>query len=753
MSGTPSPPVSAPTAAAPANRGVSAWIQPGPVGLVGTIIASPVSNYQFEVLQGASSGAYGNQPYVGGRLSASQKVEAKTGYFECDVACPAFPGVSFAFWLETSDQFPPEIDIVRISSGRNPDNSIWQTATSNLWNASITNPQILNTFSNSSLPSWDATLRHKYGVLIDLARVTVYWDHQQVAQWPLPAGYTHNLWPTLEYTQGGTATGAISAALPTSVRVGYVECWATLPFTPVTTPSVTDIQLSRLTVNAGVPTGTVVGNITVVMSDSSTFSGTLALGGAAASTFRISGGQLLTNATIAGNTNYPISIIATNLAGSLARNFTVQGVAVVTTNATVDFSAATGKTMAKTLWGFTTSIYNGNVFANATFRNTANANLKPAAIWINPDWTLDEDFANGNMTNINGILNNYRGFCQPGIRIFMGVAFKTSSGTASQVASRAANFATWLSQNGFSDIMDFSVGGLWFDVHGDGISEATGISYFSAVADALHAVNPAYRVWGPAQWNPGFAANTQWGNAANMSTRCNGVLWMSYDVLPDSGNIGQPMTDSKATAYGPKGYNNPDAPNQRAALAGTPLANVQMGALDLNMSEYATEAGQYIGGIYMALYILGAFKQTTNVTVFTMQAIGGANWPGNAIGNPFSLGGDMTRVTASGYILGKAGQSVFGPEYTSSTTFTNMAIVAVKPTASTFAIMLVNYDTVNSRTLAFTINGATPTGTIARWEIGKAGGTTPVPTIGTQANLSSVAVGSEMCVILTGSLA
>ena len=425
----------------------------------------------------------------------------------------------------------------------------------------------------------------------------------------------------------------------------------------------------------------------------------------------------------------------------------------VTPTVTVDFSTATGKTLNKSMWGFTSSVFSGQVFSNATFRSTAAANLQPAALAINSDWDLDTAFANGDMSNINPILNNYRSFCQSGVRGFMGVCRKTNVGlTPAQSGTRAANFASYLQSNGFTEWQDFIVGNEWEEGQNAGpgtISETDAINYFSAVADALHGVNANFRVWGPAQWDPGFYANATWGNAPSMTTRCGGVLWMSYDVAG-----GGTMTDSKATVYGPKGFNNPDGPNQASALSGTPLASVPFGSYDWNMSETVIEAGQYIGGLYQALYVLGQFKQVGNCGVaggsfFCAQGIGGSNWTGNAIGSP-SVGSDMTRVTCGGYILGKAGQSVFGPEYVVTNGIPNFAIVAVKPTSSTFAIMMVNYDTVNSQTINLALNGLTPTGTIARWEIGKSGGTTPTPTTSTQASLSSVTVGSEMCVILTG---
>jgi len=536
----------------------------------------------------------------------------------------------------------------------------------------------------------------------------------------------------------------------------------TFQIVPVGTMTLTGITLSGTTLIAGAISGTPIGNIAVQATGGS-FNGTLAVNDT--TRFRIVGNTLQAATTLAAG-NYQINIIATQPGANgspMTRAFTIT--AAASSNTSVNFSAPTGKTVNKSLWGFTTSFWESSgggatpIFGNATFRNTANVNLKPAALWINPDWDLDTKFAAGNMTDINTILGNYRSFSQAGVRVIMGVAFQPSAGSASTLASRAANFANYLRNNGFSDIMDFSVGNLWStEQFAQGNSQSTVISYFNAIADALHGVNASYRCWGPAQWNPGFLANSTW--ASQVGTRCNGVSWMSYDVLPSGATsgvqIGDPMIDSKDVAYGTKGINNPDGVNQRNALSGTVLANVPLASFDLNMSEYAAEGAQYIGGIYMACYIVGVFKSTPGgIECFTMQSIGGSNWPGSAIGNQ-QFGGNMTRVSAAGYILGKAGQSVFGPEYTVTSSIQNLSILAVKPTATTFAVMLINYDTANARTVNLSVSaGGVPSGTISRWEIGKSspGTPTPTPVTGTQPSLSAIAIASETVVILTGTLA
>ena len=160
-----------------------------------------------------------------------------------------------------------------------------------------------------------------------------------------------------------------------------------------------------------------------------------------------------------------------------------------------------------------------------------------------------------------------------------------------------------------------------------------------------------------------------------------------------------------------------------------------------------------MGGVFAALYLLGCFKGTTGFEVGALENINNMGVIG-AVGNP-AQGGSNSAVSAFGYVLGKAGQSVFGPEFTSSTTFPDMAIVAVKPTTNTGAIMLVNYNLTTNRTVNLAQSGVGFSGTVARWEIGKSSSgapTSPVPANSNQTSLATISVPSETVVILTGNL-
>ena len=420
----------------------------------------------------------------------------------------------------------------------------------------------------------------------------------------------------------------------------------------------------------------------------------------------------------------------------------------------VNFSAPTGKTLNKSMFGFSCSYWGGQHFTDATFRATANTYLKPACLIFNPDWDLDGKYAAGDMTVINQLLGNYRSFCQSGVRVVMGCCYKPTL-PASTMASRAANFARWLNSNGYSDILDWRIGSMWDSDPGSSMSQV--VSYFNAVSDALHAVNPRCRVWAAPQWDPGVYGNASFASQVG-STRCNSMAWMTYDCAAEAPDGS--LTDPLDIIYGAKGVSNQDAVTQRNALAGTSLANTPLGVAEWNMGEATVgggttipQNGRYMSGIYAACLTYGLFKSVPNMDFACLQNIVAYGYEG-AIGNT-QQGGRMAAVCAHGYFLGKAGQSLYGPEYTATNNIANLAILAVKPSSTTFAILLINYDLSNARTINLSLSGGVPSGTISRWEIGKSSPgapNSPTPATGAQAGLESISVASETIVILTGQL-
>lgn len=109
------------------------------------------------------------------------------------------------------------------------------------------------------------------------------------------------------------------------------------PRTPVTTPAVTDITLSKSTVAAGAPAGTVVGNITVVMNTGS-FTGTFgALTGTDAAKFKIVGSQLQTTQSLAAG-SYAITIHTSLNGATFQKDFTITAASTAGTVTDINLS-------------------------------------------------------------------------------------------------------------------------------------------------------------------------------------------------------------------------------------------------------------------------------------------------------------------------------------------------------------------------------------------------------------------------------
>ena len=127
-------------------------------------------------------------------------------------------------------------------------------------------------------------------------------------------------------TNGVVTAGAYDINIIATQSTGV----ANSPFTQAAAIAVQDISsvaLSNNQIVGGQPSGTMVGVISVVMSPSSPgFSGSFSLTGASASSFQISGSNLLTNGVVANGT-YNFNIVATQAGGTRTQAVTVTAAA------------------------------------------------------------------------------------------------------------------------------------------------------------------------------------------------------------------------------------------------------------------------------------------------------------------------------------------------------------------------------------------------------------------------------------------
>lgn len=655
------------------------------------------------------SAAVGSLPYVGAQLTTQPHFRQAIGYFECQVNVPKVPGTMFSFKLMQDQQWPPEIDVVQIACGQNADSSIWQVAKSTLWNSNPANPQpIAQIFSYNNpgnLTLDPSTSLHTYGVLIDATNVTFYWDRVQVGQFALPAGYSgYSFFPVIGVNDGGAWSGPVTQTnlLPFSVSVGYVEVWPAIPFTPATKPTVTNITLASLQVAAGSPSGTLVSQVIVVMSDGSGFGGTLALSGANASNFALAGGtNLVTAGTITQGTNYAVSITAS--AGStLTKSFTIAGVAqgalgpgpaASSAFLTADFASAftypggSGQQIvSQRMYGVSTGNAGFTGFAalgNASFQ-TAAASINPG-VWrfsgALPERGDDAYFAINGTVNTNtfaNLVNNFNKLDPLGISgIVIGVdvgilASVVGVTSAASYQTAMSNLATYLNNATMPNGKKLPVIGFECQNEPDGrIPQAQLTPYYNAMVTAVRAVNPNFLVFGPT------------GSFAGAAMPAFQQAVSRLDVIDYHSFLG--------------GYSGAAGPGQSAYQASKGTQDIQdavglsaslpqayfAGAYNIDWNAAAAEQANYIGAVYAAAYLL----QSLNGSPVPFWA---ALWDAYDDGTSGIIQDPNMAIAPAGAFLGQAVRTVFGARYTVTVNSAGLLACACEPAAGHFGLMIVN---------------------------------------------------------------
>jgi len=572
--------------------------------------------------------------------------------------------------------------------------------------------------------------------------------------WTEPNIWTQGSDPTAATASNITFDGAQSVAggNGSGAHIDYIRAYAARPAGAGTgtyhwvgeagdprlaSQTVTDILLDNQTVTAGSPASTVVGNIVVVTS-SGQFTGTFgALGGSNAANFKIVNSQLQTAGALTAGTN-SVSITAQLTNGStVTKSFTIQ-IAPATATGSVALTSVI-KGFSRYNFGLSTGALADNKFAALANSSVVSslAQIRPTLLRINADQYIARNFGTDN-TVMNAWWANATSFMDPSYRLIMGVGPLTGQEvlSPSQWASLVGTFAQAEKTAGH-EIIYWSVGNEWpSDVD-------TYSAYFNAIADTLHGINAAYKVGATEglSWNAPDIAAFLVDSAGKVDFFC----FHSYPVAP---------ADTNAQIYA-KAIGFTDVASVRAKLVNTAAADIP-----IMMTEYNGNAAQnsgafglpwqgtYVGAVYNALLLSAAHKSDFNFT-------GAAMWDAlyddyyGAVGNK-QLASDPTKIDPAGYYLGKAGQVMSGNQVSASTSLTSVDILFTV-NAKAFAAQIVNYDVAAAKTLNLSVLGGAISGTVARWEIGKANPTTPL--IGTQASMSSIALPSEQIVLLTGALA
>jgi hypothetical protein len=163
-----------------------------------------------------------------------------------------------------------------------------------------------------------------------------------------------------------------SILLPTAAWEASVT--QNLGITVTQSQSITSVNLSNSSFTGGVPSGTVVGAISVTMSPSAPpFSGSLALSGTDAGKFQIAGTNLATSGVIPAGT-YQINIVPTEAGATgsgTAYPFTITGDLSSGLPPGVTLSAIDGETM-------TGNVMSHNYYARNGFTNAASSTFDPS---------------------------------------------------------------------------------------------------------------------------------------------------------------------------------------------------------------------------------------------------------------------------------------------------------------------------------------------------------------------------------------
>jgi hypothetical protein len=261
------------------------------------------------------------------------------------------------------------------------------------------------------------------------------------------------------------------------------------------------------------------------------------------------------------------------------------------------------------------------------------------------------------------------------------------------------------------------------------------ISYFNAIADALHVVNANYLVGGPTTSKYG-AFSTSAFVAGVTSARLGFLSTHSFDF---------PTNPTDNSVLYAKALSLNDAMQARIDLAGTGADAIPI-MITGNLCPENTGAGAaindgYAGMIGIALLIAKYFKtETLGKFWFALDNLYYSGAP--------QFTGDITELTPQGIYLHAAATMLLGNQVSVVNNLTNVDML-VTVSGKNFAIQFINYDLTGAKTANVALIGGLVTGTIARWEMGRVNNVMPL--IGT-AVLSAVALPAESIVILTGTL-
>ena len=420
----------------------------------------------------------------------------------------------------------------------------------------------------------------------------------------------------------------------------------------------------------------------------------------------------------------------------------------------VDLTSLTGQTVPGTLFGFGTGAFadDGFEFTGEPAIQAQAKLLAPTLFRVNMNagaaGTGFEDaiFANGvdspQWQYFDPLFTNASKWFAPNTQILMGVGSAVNNNIS---ADTLASWATALANRAKQDGREIFLWEVWNEPNGV-IPDGTYNGWFNAVADALHAVNPKYLVFGPVHSYVAGHPDTSlqaWANACG--AKAGGICMHTY-------GFGNWTTDDELFAI-------TDLPTQadtiRKSVAGTPAANLPIFLGEWNIDGSGATLPQE-QGIQGAIYNAVNLHRTIDMNINTQY---GANWEifgdntYGVINDPANGFYSDYRIFPPGYYLSYAGQTMNGSRATATLTASGNLYALAVVSGNHFAVQIINYDSSADQT-GFTVGIKAAQGLggdVTRWELSPANLTPSTSTVacGTLAT-SGVSVPAEGIVILTG---
>jgi hypothetical protein len=471
--------------------------------------------------------------------------------------------------------------------------------------------------------------------------------------------------------------------------------------------SITGISLSNSIIAAGAPAGTVVGTLAVTMSFGS-FSGSLALGGANASSFSLSGSNTVVTTPASFPTgNFSLAATATQASASNSPFTTPQPFSIVSQSSsagpgppasspfiTADFTAAQNypnggsgqQIVSQRMWGVSTGAA-ANTNSGAIGTNCqafTNTQFQTAAATINPGiWRINGDQSVFNYWNSSqvvqtaafaNLVNNFYKVDPLGISsVVIGINVPAQGNipgitSTGQMQTAAQNLATYLSGVTMPNGKKFPIIGFESANETNGaIDFNTFVSYYNAMVTGVRAANPNLLLFGPA-----------------------------YNFAPPAGD-GFTTSASRIDVYDWHNYPGSSPGTRFATDMQRANANSQAVAQALFMGEWNMNGNPpgdpnqrtYIGAVFAAAGLLDSLNQAKfPFWAAIWDALGDGNY--GMIADPLNGDPGGYGIYPQGFLTAQGVRNIFGPRYQVTTNSTGLGTCAVVPSAGRFGLMVVN---------------------------------------------------------------